>query len=212
MSELDITATGTTVDKPFPHLVFAEDTLLTRAEADQLTATFPHWSALTSSTRTQGSDKSYSMNTLLLHDRGRWLVRLEQLPDCWSNLLSGLVESSYRDWLVSRLCGTHDRVELEVRLSEYPRGGWMSRHTDRPDKVFSQNIYLCPEWQPTWGGELRLYHHETAAHPQATYRPGAGTSVAFMRSDRSWHEVAAVSDTAAAPRRALLLHGYRSTM
>ncbi|WP_062980549.1 2OG-Fe(II) oxygenase [Nocardia anaemiae] len=212
MSELDITAAGITVNEPFPHVVFDENTLLRRDEAERLAATLPSLAAMTESVRTKGSDKTYSMNTLLLHDRGRWLVRREELPGCWRNLLSRLVDSSYRDRLVGRLGGANEgRVELEVRLSEYPRGGWMSRHTDRPDKVFSQNIYLCPEWRPTWGGQLLLYHEQTAVQPQASYQPGAGTSVAFVPSDRSWHEVAAVSDSATIPRRALLLHGYRST-
>ena len=41
------------------------------------------------------------------------------------------------------------------------------------------------------------------------FLPGAGTSLAFARTDRSWHEVLPVSEAAPAPRRALLLHGYR---
>ena len=84
----------------------------------------------------------------------------------------------------------------------------MSRHTDRPDKSFSQVIYLCPDWQPSWGGGLALYEGAESDSPSRVVYPSAGNSVAFARSERSWHEVLGVTPEARTPRRALLIHGY----
>jgi len=62
------------------------------------------------------------------------------------------------------------------------------------------------------GSELYLYSSETGAGPAAVSVPGPGTSLAFARSDRSWHEVMVVSAQAPQPRRAVLVTGYRPAL
>jgi hypothetical protein len=192
---------------PFPHVALDAGSLLTSDAVDDLLASFPD-ELLDLSQRAGGSDKTFRTSTVTMHLRGDWKVLPDRLPGCWAGLLRYLASDRYTSELASLLRIPPGPVELELRLTSYPRGGWMSRHTDRPDKLFSHNIYLCPGWQPEWGGELRLYDSATSA-PGAVFLPGAGTSVAFARSDRSWHEVMPVSEQAPRPRRAVLVHGYR---
>lgn len=196
-------------DHPFRHVCFGEDDGLSAAEVALLLEAFPGADALAGSRRTAGGDKTYSVRTATVHDSGRWTPVLDELHPRWQGFLRQLVDSDYRHRLAALLGLPPGPVELEVRLAEYPRGGWMSRHTDRPEKLFSQNIYLCPGWRPDWGGGLALYADEHDPDPVTVFVPGAGNSLAFARTDRSWHEVLPVSPAAPTPRRTVLVHGYR---
>jgi len=197
------------VEKPFPHLRFAETDLLSGELHDELFDTFP--AGLNASRRLAGGDKTYQVRMGTLHLRGEWGPELAGLADGWRRLARQLVESDYRDELAALLGLGGSRIELELRLTEYASGGWMSRHTDRPDKLFSQNIYFCPGWRPDWGGGLALYAGAEDPEPVTVFAPGRGNSVAFARTDRSWHEVLPVEPGPHPPRRALLVHGYRGS-
>lgn len=206
-TEIDPAAVAQLRAEPFPHAVFGADTLLSGAEVARLVATAPV--APTTSRRAAGGDKTYEVTMLTLYDRGSWAPQLSELDASWRSLAHRFADTGYAERLAGLLGVPPGPVELELRLTEYRVGGWMSRHTDRPDKLFSQNIYLCPDWSPAWGGGLALYADEHQPDAAAVFVPGAGTSLAFARSDRSWHEVLPVAADAALPRRALLLHGYR---
>lgn len=197
------------VDEPFRHARFAEYSGLSRTELDELVAAFPLEEPLRASGRRRCGDKTYAMLTVTVHRAGRWTTATADLAPRLQEFLAGLVESDYRHRLAQLLGVPPGPVGLEVRLAVYPRGGWMSRHTDRPDKLFSQNIYLCPGWSADWGGDLALYGEEHAAEPAGVVLPGAGNSVAFARSTRSWHEVRPVLPAARRPRRTVLIHGHR---
>jgi hypothetical protein len=205
----DLGGPATVSEHPFRHVCFAEASGLAVSEVERLIEVFPADGAVAGSRRTAGGSKTYSVRTVTVHHAGRWTSVLDELHPRWRDFLGQLVESDYRHRLATLLGIPPGPVELELRLAEYPRGGWMSRHTDRPDKLFSQNIYLCPGWRPEWGGGLALYGDEHAQDPVALFVPGAGNSLAFARSDRSWHEVLPVSPRAPIPRRTVLVHGYR---
>jgi len=206
---LDLGA-GKLVEAPFQHVVFGAGTLLSARLHDELLGTFPSDGVLRGSRRVAGGDKTYQVRMATLYLRGGWSPALAAMAEAWRLLARHLVDSDYRYELAGLLGLGRPRIELELRLTEYASGGWMSRHTDRPDKLFSQNIYFCPQWNEQWGGGLALYAGEHEAEPASTFMPGAGTSLAFARTDRSWHEVLPVSAGRHPPRRALLVHGYRS--
>jgi SM-20-related protein len=193
-------------DVPFPHLKFRENTLLTSVAAAELADSFPDIVAPTR--RLTGGDKTYVTNTVVVYFKETWHAAIDQMPTCWRRFLAYLVESGYREEL-ARSFDIQGEIDLELRLTEYPVGGWMSRHTDRPEKLFSHNIYLCQGWLPEWGGGLALYDSASAGEPADVFMPGNGTSLAFVRSDSSWHEVMPVLENARRPRRAILVHGYR---
>ncbi|MEV3854262.1 2OG-Fe(II) oxygenase family protein [Streptomyces sp. NPDC050095] len=192
---------------PYPHVEFGPGTLLGADTTARLTATYPAH-LLTTATHRSGGSKTYTVNALNLHHRGTTTPELDRLDPVWRAVVDRLTDPGYSRHMLRLLGLPAVPVDIEVRLTEYRRGGWMSRHTDRTDKAFSQNVYLCPGWQPHWGGGLGLYATATAAEPVKTFVPAHGNSLAFARSDASWHEVFPVDARAAAPRRALLLHAY----
>jgi Rps23 Pro-64 3,4-dihydroxylase Tpa1-like proline 4-hydroxylase len=206
---LDLMAAAQRFESPFRYVTFGPDTLLSGADVDRLVETFPGDQIMAPAHRSHGSDKTYFTRTVTLHELGQWSPKLASLDESWRDLLSWLADSSYLTDLARLLQLAPEPVQLEIRATEYTGGGWMSRHTDRPEKLFSQNLYLCPGWQSEWGGGLALYGDALAEEPATTFVPGAGTSVAFARSDQSWHEVLPVSASARRPRRAVLVHGYR---
>ena len=156
-----------------------------------------------------GSDKTYTVHARTLHDRGSWQVDPANLPAAWTRLVAELVTGDYQSTLLAALGIEPGRVRrVELRLAEYRVGGWMSRHTDRPDKVYSHLIYFCPGWRPDWRGDLTFYADEHTHVALTSLLPGAGISVAFARTDSSWHEVMPVAGHAEQTRRTLLLHGY----
>jgi 2OG-Fe(II) oxygenase superfamily len=190
-------------DDPFRHAVGAVD----EARAARLADAFPRW-MLRESSRMAGGGKTYRVRAQSVYDHGRWLVDRGPLGTEWSGFLDEcLVPDRITDLAgLLDLPGVPGRIEL--RLTEYTGGGWMSRHTDRPDKAFSQLVYFSPGWHREWGGELALFGNETARAPARVLYPGGGNVVAFARSERSWHEVRPVRENAEAARRALLIHGY----
>lgn len=197
-------------DPHAPVLTTGEHQLLDERDLAHLDDTFPS-DLLVHASRDERaeSDKSYTVHARTLHDDGSWQVDPARLPAAWAGLVAELVSAPYQSTLLTALGVAAARVgRVEVRLAEYRAGGWMSRHTDRPDKVYSHLIYLCPGWRPDWGGDLRFYADEHTTVASTTLLPGAGTSVAFARTDSSWHEVMPVAPHAERPRRTLLLHGY----
>ncbi|MEV0323075.1 2OG-Fe(II) oxygenase [Streptomyces sp. NPDC050658] len=192
---------------PFRHVVFAPGSLLSAATAAQLSAAFPT-SLLRSARSRRGGDKTYAVNALTLHHHGDPAPELARLDALWHSVVRELTSPDYSHRLLRLLGLPEAPVDVEIRLTEYAHGGWMSRHTDRPEKAYSQNIYLCPGWRPQWGGGLSLYASATALRPTTTFVPGDGNSLAFARSETSWHEVLPVTAQARAPRRALLVHAH----
>ncbi|MEU7723856.1 2OG-Fe(II) oxygenase [Streptomyces sp. NPDC040724] len=196
------------ITEPFPHCELGPDSIMSGAAVSTLLNTFPAHLMRGATLRDKGGDKDYYVDHLAVFDRGRWKVRTSELAPLWQRLLRYLAGEQYAAGVRALLGLGEVPMSIEVRLSSYPSGGWMSRHTDRADKLFSHNIYLCPGWDPAWGGGLALYGSGTDPDAARVVLPGAGNSVAFRRSDASWHEVMPVSPDSARPRRAVLIHGY----
>jgi Rps23 Pro-64 3,4-dihydroxylase Tpa1-like proline 4-hydroxylase len=192
------------VDDPFRHLIGSE---LSVGDVNLLVSLFPGH-LLHDTARSANGDKTYQVRARTAYDQGVWTLGPDEIAPEWWYFLNRFVQGR-------RVAGIAEMLELpaspyrvELRLTEYAASGWMSRHTDRPDKAFSWIVYLATSWRRSWGGELALYADPASACPAAAIWPGPGTSVAFARSDHSWHEVRPVSASAEQPRRALLIHGY----
>jgi Rps23 Pro-64 3,4-dihydroxylase Tpa1-like proline 4-hydroxylase len=193
-------------DDPFPHVVFPDYAWAPPSTLARLLASFPPSRAFRGTRRQTGSDKTYEVNSLALHDRGSWLDAFAALDPFWQRFVRQFATTQYVAEMVQLLGIAWREIALEIRLAEYAAGGWMSRHTDRPEKLFSHIIYLCPDWLPAWGGSLALYRDARAAAPVKLVPPGPASAVAFARSERSWHSVLPVA--AGAVRRTLLIHAY----
>lgn len=82
--------------------------------------------------------------------------------------------------------------DIESHFAIYEPGAWYQRHLDtfRDDarRQLSVVIYLNDNWQPTDGGELRLWADKKTLEPLANIAPQSGTLVCFL-SRRIPHQV-----------------------
>lgn len=81
--------------------------------------------------------------------------------------------------------------EYECHFALYKAGGFYKKHLDsfrgRANRVVTTVLYLNPDWQPEWGGELVIYREDTDDR-LAVIAPKMGTLVVFM-SEYVPHEV-----------------------
>lgn len=85
-------------------------------------------------------------------------------------------------------------ASLETHLAIYPVGAVYQKHLDQfslshahslNTRKLSSILYLNEDWQPSYGGELRLYLDE---HEWVDILPVGGRLVLFL-SAQYWHEV-----------------------
>ncbi|MEU7935379.1 2OG-Fe(II) oxygenase [Micromonospora echinofusca] len=192
-------------DTPFRWASLAP-TFADPAVARTLAATFPA-GLLESAERTDGSgDKQYVMRSLTVMRDSRWLTEPGDLPGSWPGLVTELAGDAYRDAVARMVDVDLSSCRVEIRLCAYPTDGWLSAHTDRPDKIVTQVFYLNEEWDAGWGGALRLLSSANDDDVHTVVPPLLDTSVVFVRSDDSWHSVAPVHRDGTAERRSVLVH------
>ena len=82
--------------------------------------------------------------------------------------------------------------DLESHFAIYEGGAFYRRHLDAFNadnpRVVSVVIYLNDHWQPSDGGQLRIWPQPDAVRPVLDVSPRAGTLVCFL-SERIPHEV-----------------------
>ena len=98
--------------------------------------------------------------------------------------------------------------DLESHFAIYSPGASYGQHLDQfqgnTQRQVSTILYLNEEWQPEFGGQLRMYLDGTADNPHVDIEPEGGTLVAFL-SSRFYHEVLPAS------RERLSIAGWFST-
>ncbi|BCN92541.1 prolyl 4-hydroxylase subunit alpha [Thiomicrorhabdus immobilis] len=81
--------------------------------------------------------------------------------------------------------------EYECHYALYQQGDFYKKHLDsfkgQANRMVSSVLYLNPDWQPDWGGELVIYNEEDNAEI-ARVLPEMGKLVVFM-SEQMPHEV-----------------------
>jgi Rps23 Pro-64 3,4-dihydroxylase Tpa1-like proline 4-hydroxylase len=133
-----------------------------------------------------GTAKSYRLRTAALTaDTAR------ALGTDWQQLRDVLAGQAYRDH-VGELTG----VPLEdstctLDLWEYRTGDWLAPHVDKPEKLVTQIFYLTEGWRPDDGGQLHVLATADPASVVRTLPPLLGSSAILVRSETSWHAVAA---------------------
>lgn len=83
--------------------------------------------------------------------------------------------------------------ELEAHLTHYGPSGHYDKHVDnfqgQSTRILSCIVYLNDNWQPSDGGELRIYAADAPERLVTTVEPRAGTLACFLSRDIP-HEVA----------------------
>lgn len=81
--------------------------------------------------------------------------------------------------------------EYECHFAVYKQGDFYKKHLDsfrgRANRMVTTVLYLNPDWQPEWGGELVLYNEDSSAK-LAVVTPEMGKLAIFM-SEQIPHEV-----------------------
>ena len=81
--------------------------------------------------------------------------------------------------------------EYESHFALYKKGDFYKKHLDsfrgNANRMVTTVLYLNPNWQPDWGGELVIYN-EDSSQTLATVLPEMGKLVVFM-SEQIPHEV-----------------------
>lgn len=82
---------------------------------------------------------------------------------------------------------------FEAHFTKYPAGSFYKRHIDQfqnvPYRIISCILYLNPDWEPSMGGQLRIFlPDETGIEKHVDIAPVAGT-LAVFKSAEIPHEV-----------------------
>jgi hypothetical protein len=170
--------------QPFRHVVV--DGFLDAGLADALLAQFPDFARGNSvSEDGRPGDKSTFER---IRQLGEAYARLDDIVRSAGFLrlverITGIDGLLYDPWYLGG--GTHDNrhgagLEAHVDFNFHPLEGWHRR--------LNLIVYLNPQWEPGWGGDLQL-HRDPAAGvaPDASIAPLFNRCVIFETNDRSWH-------------------------
>lgn len=169
------------------------------AHADALRITFPS----TGFWRLRDHDGEKDMNFRL-----RALVPLGHrsaadpgsLHPLWLRLVDELLSPAYRHACEMALGLSLDGASLEVSAWRWGRDAELGAHADIPRKIMSQVFYFNDEWDPAWGGCLRILGSKEMDDRVAELPPALGSASIIARSDMSWHAVPRVRAEAAGDR------------
>ncbi len=186
---------------PFTWAVLED--FFTRQRTDALASSFP-----SQGFRPAGiSSKLFYVRSLVVDSRV--VTSAAELPEVWQDLGRLIVSPAYRDRLAGVVDRDLDGLRLDASLCRYPPGCSLMPHTDRELRDTTHVVYLNREWQPEWGGMLRILRSDNLDDVIEEVLPTLPTSVVMVRSDCSWHAVTAVAEGVTAERLSLLVHASR---
>ncbi|KAF1005538.1 MAG: hypothetical protein GAK28_03291 [Luteibacter sp.] len=193
---------------PFPHVVI--DDFLDSSFIGKLLAEFPAFER----GNTVGDDgrqggKSTLDKVRSLGDAYRRLDDAIQSPEFLAAIgrLTGIDGLLYDPWYLGG--GTHENrngmsLDPHVDFNFHPSERWHRR--------LNLIIYLNPQWEQAWGGNLELFRdpHEEVT-PRQSVPPVFNRCVIFETSERSWHAfdtIALPAQHADLSRRSIALYFY----
>lgn len=156
-----------------------------------------------------GGEKDYRYDARSLVPMGEQTVsRPEYLSPAWRQFAQDLISDDYRK-AMSELTGMDlSDFPMEANLYHYGSGALLGPHRDLPEKKITHVFYFNERWLPTDGGCLAILNSSDAKDVAALVNPMVGNSVAFVRSDASWHEVTKVTGKVRESRRSVTVTFY----
>lgn len=194
--------------QPFRHVVIED--FLAPALAAQLLASFPAFE--------RGN---------AIGDDGRpgnksTLDRIRQLGSAWQQLDNAIQSPPFLDW-IGQVTGIdqllYDPFYLGGGTHENRHGQALSAHIDfnyHPSERWHRRlnliVYLNPEWEQAWGGNLQLYRDPYADPvPAQVIVPAFNRCVIFETTEHSWHafdQIRLPEQHRALSRRSIALYFY----
>lgn len=124
------------------------------------------------------------INRQIRCDRTRWLDGSTASQRAYQQQMSELKQALNRELFMGLF-------EYECHFALYKKGGFYKKHLDsfrgRANRMLTTVLYLNPDWQADWGGELVVYS-EDSSQILAKITPEMGKMVIFM-SEQIPHEV-----------------------
>jgi SM-20-related protein len=118
----------------------------------------------------------------------------------WRELADELLSRSYRERCERALGASLDGGQLEVSVWRWGPDAELGPHLDIPRKIASQVAYFNDDWDPAWGGCLRILRSDDEEDVAAELPPALGSASLIVRSESSWHAVPRVTREAASER------------
>ena len=188
-------------DEPFTWVHIRE--FLPAAAARRLAEEFP--AAELSESRSPTAH--YHLSDCTVIEDGEPTDVVQRLTPGWQDFVELLLSAAYREFVAEATGADLDGCRLKVRPCQYEPGHFMTAHTDKPDRVVTQVVYLNADWPEEWGGQLDILTRPDDDDPQAVAArvwPRLNNSVLFVRCDRSYHAVRPVDVRAGGLRRSVL--------
>lgn len=136
------------------------------------------------------SDKTYSFLVCSLVKEGK--RTLNELPYPWEEFVRRVSGPEYEQ-LMRDLFDLRDvELYIDIEIFKYLESDWIGPHTDRADRLVTHLFYLNEAWDDDAGGILHLLTAPCIEAVAFSIVPIAPTSIAFARSNRSWHYVSPV--------------------
>ena len=173
------------IRQPFKYAII--DNMLSDDQAHSLRKDFPT-EFLYRSKRDSGSDKTYNVANGILFELGaEGMNQSQPLTEAWRAFIEFLNSKAYNQALSDRLEIDLSQCHLEITLKQYSLHDYISSHTDRSWVSATHLFFLNSHWDESWGGILQFLTDDQTAF--FSIPPVFQQSVAFVRSDSSWHEV-----------------------
>jgi hypothetical protein len=155
-------------------------------------------------------EKSYSYAARPLVTLGAdRIAPLAPLAQAWQELGRDLLSPSYRHALGELIGRPLDTALMEASIWRWDANAQLGPHRDLANKIVTQVFYLSNDWDPVWGGCLRILGSNAGEDLAAELPPINGTASVLVRSERSWHSVTPVRGAAPEPRRSVIVTWFR---
>lgn len=132
-----------------------------------------------------GRKQDHHVNHFVRQDHIHWLEASHPQEQLWFQWMEGLKQHINRSLMMGLF-------SYECHFAQYQPGAFYKKHMDafkgQTNRVLSTVLYLNPNWQNQYGGELVVYEKDQHNEVRLKITPSFGTLVVFL-SEAFPHEV-----------------------